>query len=79
MSAVLLFWLSHFYYFSRFLLEVFVLVVSLKTNFHSRKAKYMGMGKSSTNCPTLGGWLGTAHGLNGALKDAWTAVAHDIP
>lgn len=47
MSAVLLFWLSHFYYFGRFLLEVFVLVVSLKTNFHSRnlQGKIYGYGK----------------------------------
>lgn len=81
MSSVSLFWLSHFHCFSRFLLEVSVLVVSLKTSFHSRNLQgiCLGMGKSNTNCPTLGGWTEMAHGSNGALKDAWTVVARDTP
>jgi len=47
-SAVLLFWLSRFHRFSPFLLEMFVLVVSLRTNFPSRnlQGKMRGYGKA---------------------------------
>lgn len=52
-----LFCLSHLLCFSRFLLEAFVLMVSLKTDFYSRNLQgiCLGMRKSSTNCPALGG------------------------
>lgn len=81
MSPVALFWLSHFHCSSRALLEVLVLAVSLKTRFHSRNLQgiCLGMGKPCTNCAALGGWVGTAHGLKGALEDAWAVVAYDVP